>query len=938
MTQEDLEALKVHQDKALRRYAEKFGRQQEGNQDGFNRREFSWTGHGHSPAGPKGRAEKADQAELDAALLAFQKAGQSNSCKRQPRLKDLDSEGERITLCAHCLLPVGENAYAGKEDKTTSVHGECMAQLMLQEIQEKDHKRLQEEAETKEKNKKEYSIGWDVASVPSNAVAARRLGLDHCPNGLCCLVLDEGSQTVRVAATHEPTAAVNLEYLLLALRARCHACREPLFSLDPVDPENIETTMQAKRYEPKWLAGTSVGEVMFQADYFLKELAMGDHGMPVLGMMSVFDWSDTEPTDKPWTGREWFVVKKAEIRMAADNTLIPHVKMGVEAREQQMTRHGLQDVPCNNPNHPLQKFAEAFTKNFDLIAERKSVIFHLRELAKASVMAKFLMESGTLPVEWLKIADGIVKDAKPDECMEIPQLWNMRGQSRIQVVGGKILNSETGQWSQLRSVYGGIEFGLDRFELAQRHMLRPVGVTDGSTMQMPIGLQGMQLGPTGRPGFAPSRFQLTQRPLTQPSPQEQPQGVDLNLDKFELSAPDRFAGVLPACSSTLDSLEAKTLLGKSFLQSIRDGSTDLFKADDASLLKDVYFSSLSDRMDEDDAFVPPDPDAKYIAKLRNLVSEEEDLKQRRRRKFTEASFVVGKAGSEFPTSWTSSFQVDNHGLSTDLMQAALASSLVKLVVEKSFSETLVRDVLPSATPEFEKPTEDGTQFRIYRFGSLEVRTIQEISKAEVVEAVFSMRPITWQPDSVSEDALRDGERLAKVTMYVEAINVVSELNRSLHGKAALLSEEGDAFWQSHALDHCNYYLVLETDAGNKLVTEKLSDGSVGLAVNPANLTNRNSLARLLYSADCAETGVSVRDFKVFRNQSARQTPSGACPSERQVYVKNVFKLACGKARLVRKGKGTGKGPAPGAARAPMQPQARKTYSCTVNYGRGGAQA
>ena len=28
---------------------------------------------------------------------------------------------------------------------------------------------------------------------------------------------------------------------------------------------------------------------------------------------------------------------------------------------------------------------QAFTRNFDLIAERKSVIFHLRELAKARV-------------------------------------------------------------------------------------------------------------------------------------------------------------------------------------------------------------------------------------------------------------------------------------------------------------------------------------------------------------------------------------------------------------------------------------------------------------------------------------------------------------------------------------------------------------------------
>eukprot|EP00913_Durusdinium_trenchii_P010731 g10067.t1 len=97
---------------------------------------------------------------------------------------------------------------------------------------------------------------------------------------------------------------------------------------------------------------------------------------------------------QPWAGREWFVVKKAQVQMAEDKTLIPLVKMGVEAREQVLTANGLQDTPITSASHPLRRFADAFTRNFDLIAERKSVIFHLRELAKASVMAKFLVDSG----------------------------------------------------------------------------------------------------------------------------------------------------------------------------------------------------------------------------------------------------------------------------------------------------------------------------------------------------------------------------------------------------------------------------------------------------------------------------------------------------------------------------------------------------------------
>ena len=44
--------------------------------------------------------------------------------------------------------------------------------------------------------------------------------------------------------------------------------------------------------------------------------------------------------NKAWAGREWFVVRKAEVRTAEDNTLIPHVRMGVEAREQVVTKKG----------------------------------------------------------------------------------------------------------------------------------------------------------------------------------------------------------------------------------------------------------------------------------------------------------------------------------------------------------------------------------------------------------------------------------------------------------------------------------------------------------------------------------------------------------------------------------------------------------------------
>merc|ERR1719161_1367761 len=131
-------------------------------------------------------------------------------------------------------------------------------------------------------------------------------------------MFNERSRSVRLEETFDPAAAVNLEYLSIALQVRRNEGREPLFSLDAIDPQTINSgdrlhLMQKKRYEPEWLAGTCVGEVLFQADYHLKELSMGECEQPVVGMKSCFELSEEEDSNKKWRAREWFMVRKVEV-------------------------------------------------------------------------------------------------------------------------------------------------------------------------------------------------------------------------------------------------------------------------------------------------------------------------------------------------------------------------------------------------------------------------------------------------------------------------------------------------------------------------------------------------------------------------------------------------------------------------------------------------
>jgi len=845
---------------ALRQYEEKFGEARDGTQPAsFSRKSFPW----HAPP-----AVKETSHELLKAAKAFKetivKPGDS---RRKPRFWDVDSDGEEVQLCSRCQLPLGEHVYNNSNLRALQVHSECMAHVVIEEMQDNEAKLQSGQCEKKQKNRLEYEIGWRMDSVPNNLRLAEKMGCLSSPQGLCCIVYNELDRSVSVAATLEPAASVNLEYLVLALKVRRQAQREPLFSLDPVDPSNMERSLQAKRYEPEWLAGTSVGDVMFQADYFLKELALGEYTQPIVGMKSVFDWSELlDNHDKAWAGREWFVVNKAEVRLAEDKTIIPCIKMGVEAREQSLHSDGtMHDLPVTAPNHPLKKFAESFTKNFDLIAERKSVVFHLRELAKASVIAKFLVDSGAnIDQSWYNLADDIIASTSAEKFPEIPQLWNMRGLSRIQLKDGKLLDTETGLQPNLHAIYGGVQFGLDRFELAQRSSLYPGGTPAGAGMQQP-GLQGMQLGPSGRPMFMPQRFQLTQRGET-------PQGVDLNLDKFQLTEPERFAGMLPACSAGKGSLEASVTLGQAFLKSFRESSYQVLKAEHKSLLQSIFNRSLADRLQESDSFVPPDPNAAYVLKLKNLIDEERGKLLRRKSLFFDRSFAVGHAGPEFPSSWTAQFQVaqPSHSMAS---QEALKTSLVQLQVDDTFQQNLMEDILPEVAPEFKKTTEDGTLFMIYRLGSLEVRTFQEPDLAETIGVVFLSKAPRWSlHPAKGVSAGHHGEKIVKAKLYLEGGKY---LDQNPSGKR---------------LSQCHHYVVLQTDHGNVMVMEMLADGSIITDVNPQAVEVRNSLSKLLQTADdCDQMNVTYGDLKVVASSNTMPHCKGDVrPSIRKRYAKALM--------------------------------------------------
>lgn len=554
---------------------------------------------------------------------------------------------------------------------------------------------------------------------------------------------------------------------------------------------------------------------------------MGEYDQPVVGMRSCFDFSEDDSREKAWNAREWFVVKKADVLLSDDNVLIPRVAMGVQAREQEDGPQGMVDKPMTRPDHPLVKYAEAFTKNFDLIAERRSSIFHLRELAKASVLAKFLDDTNAaLEESWFTVVGTSTKGSRA----EIPQLWNERFSSQIDVEDGRILDGQEGIRKGKHGVYGGVQFGLEEV------------VTDGAFRQK---RQDGRMLPEYMTIKLPRPTRFTAK------------GVDLNLGKFDLSAPTREAPEKIAGSWGSESVGYDAAIGATFWSNVEGSATPVLE-EDRHLLKHIFNPHLSDRRAEGEKFIPPETSSSYVQGLRCLVQEEEQVRAQRKDHFFSKDFAANEPGPLFPSSWTPPFEVARRvqGNAMNHLRKCPGSCPVAL------------QDLESVTPSFDRTGEDGTRFRVYRHGNFEVRTIKEEEGQEVIGAVFTTGASVQV--SLRSAQVREDDAIVKVTEYVQC-----------------LGQDAD----NGGRPSFDMYIVLETEHGASIVTEQLCDGRVVWNENPADLQDRNSKAKVVRTADCEKAGACVGDLKAYKASESSQAITDVPQSRCKHYAQGAFALA-----------------------------------------------
>eukprot|EP00429_Kryptoperidinium_foliaceum_P099314 CAMPEP_0176242836 /NCGR_PEP_ID=MMETSP0121_2-20121125/30611_1 /TAXON_ID=160619 /ORGANISM="Kryptoperidinium foliaceum, Strain CCMP 1326" /LENGTH=335 /DNA_ID=CAMNT_0017582405 /DNA_START=44 /DNA_END=1051 /DNA_ORIENTATION=+ len=282
-----------------------------------------------------------------------------------------------------------------------------------------------------------------------------------------------------------------------------------------------------------------------------------------------------------------------------------------------------------------------------------------------------------------------------------------------------------------------------------------------------------------------------------------PRGVDLNLDRFNLSGVSQegaWAGTLEAPAGS----EKIALDAGAFWRALEDeGDAAALREEDRSLFASVFNPSLSDRRQDGSRFVPPATGLSHVHRLKMLTQEEGKARQLRKAHFCSVDFVPDAAGPLFPSSWTSSI--------------GIASSAPAPLVQRPDLEAedgMLRDILASTSPSFERTTEDGTSFLIFKFGSLEVRAMKDPSGDLEIGAVLSV-----------SDA---GARAALVLDGDELIVKVAEcVERAPTGSA-------------------RYFLAVETAAGASAAVELLASGVSWTECS----AGRRAQAKILRAQDC----------------------------------------------------------------------------------------
>ncbi|CAD8183482.1 unnamed protein product [Paramecium octaurelia] len=176
------------------------------------------------------------------------------------------------------------------------------------------------------------------------------------------------------------------------------------FTLDPEEnDQEMNSPFQQKIYFPKYLEGTHVGEVLYEADFLLKQMSLGIEVLQREPLQTrPFDYGnlDLQPLyklDPEYFARIFLKIGKLKLHIIEDKNNhvhkleIQNIQMAVDART---VNEELQDEEIQDENNGAYRFANQFGKIYDQIAQKYPILTRLKQVLMANYLAKYMFEKG----------------------------------------------------------------------------------------------------------------------------------------------------------------------------------------------------------------------------------------------------------------------------------------------------------------------------------------------------------------------------------------------------------------------------------------------------------------------------------------------------------------------------------------------------------------
>jgi len=258
---------------------------------------------------------------------------------------------------------------------------------------------------------------------------------------------------------------------------------EPSFSLDPWEQTNPSGPYMRKVYYPdeflheQLLQGTTFGEIMFEADWILKQLSLGlsveqiepvlktqpmiypnnscrTYGIKSLPEISLEQASEADISStwhRLWIVNEVILSTESSFEDKTNTTgsclVFGNIKMNVKAKHMIVNSQSgqLEDAPDTDEQTAAHTFAAMMGNNYDFIANHFPILKQLKELTKCVALAKWLyLHNVPIDIELLK---GIVNKNRTNYSSRVPSLTRM-------------METSVGNTIHKQSIFGGVTLKL----------------------------------------------------------------------------------------------------------------------------------------------------------------------------------------------------------------------------------------------------------------------------------------------------------------------------------------------------------------------------------------------------------------------------------------------------------------------------------------------